>query len=207
MLSLPTAHRLAPDAVAEGVDQLAVARRDGDAVAETADERQRDRGDDVGGAERHAIAPGELVGGRRLTHDPDLGPTLDSGGSDGGPGSDAGPGTDAGPGVDGGPGIDMFVPPPIDGGPGIDMFVPPPRDMGADLGRDMGTDLGTIDAGPGSPMTFSYTGSSATYVVPAIALPFIGGFGSGFTVHASHTEVVDPFRNRNDDGGEASCAP
>ena len=46
---------------------------------------------------------------------------------------------------------------------------------------------------------------TASYQVPAISLPFIGGFGNGFTVHASHTEVVDPFRDRADDGGEASC--
>ncbi len=47
---------------------------------------------------------------------------------------------------------------------------------------------------------------TASYRVPAISLPFIGGFGDGFVVHASHTEVVDPFRDRSgDDGGEARC--
>jgi hypothetical protein len=34
-----------------------------------------------------------------------------------------------------------------------------------------------------------------TYIVPAITLPWIGGFGSGIRVHAHHTEIVDPFRN------------
>jgi hypothetical protein len=34
------------------------------------------------------------------------------------------------------------------------------------------------------------------YEVPAISLPFIGGYGSGpFRVRSSHSEVVDPFRS------------
>jgi hypothetical protein len=32
-------------------------------------------------------------------------------------------------------------------------------------------------------------------VVPALALPWIGGFGEAFTVTARHTERVDPFRD------------
>jgi hypothetical protein len=43
----------------------------------------------------------------------------------------------------------------------------------------------------------------ATYVVPAIALPMIGGFGNGITVTSSHSELVDPFRDGV--GGEAVC--
>ena len=46
---------------------------------------------------------------------------------------------------------------------------------------------------------------TASYQVPAISLPLIGGFGDGFLVHASHTEIVDAFRDRADDGGEARC--
>ncbi|MGH9213894.1 MAG: hemolysin family protein [Acidimicrobiales bacterium] len=44
---------------------------------------------------------------------------------------------------------------------------------------------------------------SATYHVPALTLPWIGGFGDGFAVSARHSELVDPFR----DGlpGEATC--
>ena len=44
---------------------------------------------------------------------------------------------------------------------------------------------------------------SASYEVPALTVPWIGGFGSGFDVSAQHSELVDPFR----DGvpGEASC--
>lgn len=43
----------------------------------------------------------------------------------------------------------------------------------------------------------------ASYRVPALALPWLGGFGDGFEVAARHSERVDPFR----DGlaGEASC--
>jgi hypothetical protein len=41
--------------------------------------------------------------------------------------------------------------------------------------------------------------------VPALSLPFIGGYGPGFEVAARHSEVVDPFRDGlPDDGG---CAP
>jgi hypothetical protein len=42
-----------------------------------------------------------------------------------------------------------------------------------------------------------------SYPVPAISLPFIGGFGTGFTVKATHSEIVDPFRNGVP--GEALC--
>jgi hypothetical protein len=43
----------------------------------------------------------------------------------------------------------------------------------------------------------------ATYHVPALPLPWIGGFGEGFDVSSRHSERVDPFR----DGlpGEAAC--
>ena len=35
----------------------------------------------------------------------------------------------------------------------------------------------------------------ATYTVPLIRIPVIGGLGSGFTVSSRHSEVVDPFRS------------
>jgi len=35
----------------------------------------------------------------------------------------------------------------------------------------------------------------ASYPVPAITLPWIGGFGHGFTATARHSEVVDPLRS------------
>ena len=34
----------------------------------------------------------------------------------------------------------------------------------------------------------------ASYQIPAIRVPWVGGFGSGFTASAVHAEVVDPYR-------------
>ena len=34
----------------------------------------------------------------------------------------------------------------------------------------------------------------ASYRIPAISLPWIGGLGDGFTATATHAEVVDPYR-------------
>jgi hypothetical protein len=36
---------------------------------------------------------------------------------------------------------------------------------------------------------------TASYQVPALTLPWIGGFGNGFDVTSSHSELVDPFRD------------
>jgi hypothetical protein len=66
-------------------------------------------------------------------------------------------------------------------------------------------DLATV-AGPTSANAFARCARvtfTVTYPVPAITLPFIGGFGTSFTVKASHSELVDPFRN--DVPGEAIC--
>ena len=35
----------------------------------------------------------------------------------------------------------------------------------------------------------------ASYRVPAVTLPFLGGRGAGFTAAARHAEVVDPYRD------------
>lgn len=43
----------------------------------------------------------------------------------------------------------------------------------------------------------------AHYAVPAIRVPFVGGFGDGFDVSASHSRIVDPLRSGID--GEATC--
>lgn len=43
----------------------------------------------------------------------------------------------------------------------------------------------------------------ATYVVPSLTLPFVGGFGRGITVHGRHRDVVDPFAAGLD--GSADC--
>ncbi|HEX3620864.1 MAG TPA: hypothetical protein VHT97_00955 [Acidimicrobiales bacterium] len=34
----------------------------------------------------------------------------------------------------------------------------------------------------------------ASYRIPAIRLPWLGGFGEGFTASARHSEIVDPYR-------------
>jgi hypothetical protein len=34
----------------------------------------------------------------------------------------------------------------------------------------------------------------ARYPIPALTLPFIGGYGRGFTAVARHAEIVDPYR-------------
>jgi hypothetical protein len=41
------------------------------------------------------------------------------------------------------------------------------------------------------------------YPVPAVSLPWIGGFGEGFTVRATHSEIIDPFRDGPE--GVADC--
>jgi hypothetical protein len=35
---------------------------------------------------------------------------------------------------------------------------------------------------------------SASYRIPAIRVPWLGGFGAGFTATARHSEIVDPYR-------------
>jgi hypothetical protein len=41
-----------------------------------------------------------------------------------------------------------------------------------------------------APVTFE-----ASYTVPALTLPWIGGFGRGIEVTSRHSELVDPFRD------------
>lgn len=36
---------------------------------------------------------------------------------------------------------------------------------------------------------------TASYQVPALTIPWIGGFGDGIDVSSSHSELVDPFRS------------
>lgn len=46
---------------------------------------------------------------------------------------------------------------------------------------------------------------TASYRVPAVTIPFIGGFGQGTTVVGRHREVVDPFRAGL--GASGGCGP
>ena len=41
----------------------------------------------------------------------------------------------------------------------------------------------------------------ARYEVPALTLPFIGGYGRAFQVSSTHAEIVDPFRDGLAAGG------
>ncbi len=50
------------------------------------------------------------------------------------------------------------------------------------------------------PVTFR-----ATVTVPQLTLPFIGGFGDGFEVTSTHTEVVDPYRSGLEGEVSAAC--
>jgi hypothetical protein len=36
---------------------------------------------------------------------------------------------------------------------------------------------------------------AVTYSVPAIRIPFIGGYGEAFSIRSTHSEIVDPFRD------------
>jgi hypothetical protein len=40
-----------------------------------------------------------------------------------------------------------------------------------------------------------------SYHVPALTVPFIGGFGSGVTARSRHSEIVDPYRSGLPEGG------
>lgn len=44
----------------------------------------------------------------------------------------------------------------------------------------------------------------ARYQVAAVSVPWVGGYGRGFTASARHTELVDPFRT-GVPGGEGGC--
>lgn len=45
----------------------------------------------------------------------------------------------------------------------------------------------------------------ARYSVPMLTIPFVGGYGSGFTATARHGEIVDPYRDGVPRGG--GCGP
>lgn len=44
---------------------------------------------------------------------------------------------------------------------------------------------------------------TVTYPIPALALPWLGGYGHGFDATASHSEIIDPFRSGVP--GEGTC--
>lgn len=86
----------------------------------------------------------------------------------------------------------------------------------ADVIRDYGRDPAKLDlpapvagaaSGQGPFERCSRVTFTASYPVPALSLPVIGGFGSGFVVRASHSELVDPYRDLVGTAGRgADCA-
>ncbi|MGH9111725.1 MAG: hypothetical protein ACRDZN_05435 [Acidimicrobiales bacterium] len=67
-------------------------------------------------------------------------------------------------------------------------------------GRDRGratVDLTALEspAGDAAFVRCARATFTATYQVPAVALPWIGGFGSGFAISSTHSELVDPYRD------------
>jgi hypothetical protein len=72
-------------------------------------------------------------------------------------------------------------------------------------GRDEGrAEVAIVDLEPdGQFVRCARVTYEVTYEVPAIHLPFIGGYGDAFRIRSSHSEIVDPFR----DGvpGTATC--
>jgi hypothetical protein len=55
----------------------------------------------------------------------------------------------------------------------------------------------------GSPLRCSRVVAVVRYRVPVVAVPLLGGFGSGFVTSATHSELVDPYRSGLE--GVASC--
>jgi len=47
--------------------------------------------------------------------------------------------------------------------------------------------------------------ATVRYRVPVVVVPFVARAGTGFTVRADHSEIVDPYRSGL--GDEARCAP
>jgi len=63
--------------------------------------------------------------------------------------------------------------------------------------RGAGRDPGRLQLQPleGSLVRCAVVRFEARYPVAAVTLPWVGGFGDGFTAAARHAEIVDPFRS------------
>ncbi|CAN5903792.1 hypothetical protein BH23ACT2_BH23ACT2_28250 [soil metagenome] len=69
-------------------------------------------------------------------------------------------------------------------------------------GRDSGR-LGLTDNAPGY-VRCTVVEHEASYRVPTVTIPFVGGFGDGITVRGRHREILDPFAAGL--GPEQDCA-
>jgi hypothetical protein len=85
-----------------------------------------------------------------------------------------------------------FVEAPVDGDP-LALADAAARSAIAAAGRDPAKLVLTpVDAVFARCETVRY---EARYQVPAVQVPWVGGFGAGFTATARHAEVVDPYRS------------
>jgi hypothetical protein len=85
-----------------------------------------------------------------------------------------------------------FVEAPVDGDP-LALADAAARSAIAAAGRDPAKLVLTpVDAVFARCETVRY---EASYQVPAVQVPWVGGFGAGFTATARHAEVVDPYRS------------
>jgi hypothetical protein len=62
-------------------------------------------------------------------------------------------------------------------------------------GHGRSRDRATVGRAAGRPARCERVVFEATYVVPLVSVPVIGGAGRGFRVSARHSEVVDPYRS------------
>ncbi|MEE9416609.1 MAG: hypothetical protein V3V01_15095 [Acidimicrobiales bacterium] len=68
-------------------------------------------------------------------------------------------------------------------------------------GRSDGREnIGAVTASSGFSRC-SRVSMEVSYTVPAIALPWIGGFGDSITVRSVHSEIIDPYRDGVPEGG------
>jgi hypothetical protein len=70
-------------------------------------------------------------------------------------------------------------------------------------GRDP-THLVLVDNGPDF-VRCARVVEQASYTIPALTVPFIGGFGRGLTATARHAEIIDPYADGRAPG--PSCGP
>lgn len=75
------------------------------------------------------------------------------------------------------------------------------RQTMADHGKDSGADVTVTPQGP--LLRCQRIQVTVSTEVPAIRIPFVGGYGSPFTVDATHSELVDP--TRSGVAGRADC--
>lgn len=85
-----------------------------------------------------------------------------------------------------------FVEAPVDGDP-VALADAAARSAIAGAGRDPAKlTLTPLEAVFARCETVRY---EASYQIPAVKVPWVGGFGAGFTATARHAEVVDPYRS------------